>query len=104
MVALAAFLAVGPLILAYQAIQWLRSGVWNPATVAEALAGAGMGLPHTSWTVLQRMLDNFMELEVSGVVLGVAILVSLAALYWLDRAERRTLAAWTAAREGRGRH
>lgn len=101
MLGLCVFLAVGPLILAYQAIQWLRSGVWNPVTVAEALAGAGMGAPRTSWTVLQRMLDNFMDLEVSGVVLGVAILVSLAALYWLDRAEKRALAAWAVAREGR---
>jgi hypothetical protein len=49
------------------------------------------------------MLDNFMSLEVSAVVIGLAILIAMVTLYRLDRADKRA-AARTSARESRRRH
>lgn len=54
---IAAFFAAGPLLLIFQAFEWLRYGGWPPITIGSWLSWTGTAVPRLSWVGAERLWE-----------------------------------------------
>ena len=66
-------LLAGPGILAWQAYQWLQTGIWTPLPISNLFDFFGWSKQFTDWVGLQQILSLLLEIPSSAVVLAVAI-------------------------------
>ena len=77
----------GPLVLAGQALQWLKSGIWPPMPVSSGLEYLGWPAPQTDLKGLQMIFD-FLPLSLTMLVLGMWGLVMVGSQFD-EAADRR---------------
>jgi hypothetical protein len=65
-------LLVGPGILAWQAYQWLQTGIWTPLPISRLFDFFGWSTHFTDWIGLQQILSLLLEIPSSAVVAMVA--------------------------------
>jgi hypothetical protein len=63
----------GPGILAWQAYQWLQTGIWTPLPISNLFDFFGSSKQFTDWVGLQQILSLLLEIPSRAVVLAVAI-------------------------------
>ena len=50
-------IAIGVIVICFQILIWLKTGVWPGLSVAETVAFLGQPAPQTSWHGVQQILD-----------------------------------------------
>lgn len=78
-IVLASPVLIGPLILALQGIEWLRSGQWPPVPISSGFRYFNIPMPRAEWVGVQKIIvvvmDFPLSLTVSVVWIGVIIFV-----------------------------
>src|SRR5262245_24164030 len=66
---------IGPGIVVFQVIEWLRTGKWHPVPVSAGLDYLGIAHPTMSWIGAQKVIDFILDFPLSVVVFGLYIAV-----------------------------